>query len=136
MDQVKFVENSLYKVWSDMVWLDHITSNFLKAVFHKFNLIDSWIPWPISGAGYILSSTITVYKFKCSCYIFSRILSFCVFKCFHDQKLNRGRSEDLLVTNVTPFYHSKMPENRLSPHTADMRLEICQISMTEFSTKI
>ena len=26
---------------------DHITSNFLKAVFHKFYLVHSWIPWPI-----------------------------------------------------------------------------------------
>ena len=27
---------------------DHITSNFLKAVSHKFYLVHSWIPWPIS----------------------------------------------------------------------------------------
>ena len=27
----------------------HITSNFLKAVFHKFYLVYSWIPWPISA---------------------------------------------------------------------------------------
>ena len=26
---------------------DHITLNFLKAVFHKFYLVHSWIPWPI-----------------------------------------------------------------------------------------
>ena len=26
---------------------NHIISNFLKAVFHKFYLIHSWIPWPI-----------------------------------------------------------------------------------------
>ena len=25
----------------------HITSNFLKADFHKFYLVRSWIPWPI-----------------------------------------------------------------------------------------
>ena len=27
---------------------NHITSNFSKAVFHKFHLVNSWIPWPIS----------------------------------------------------------------------------------------
>ena len=26
---------------------DQISSNLLKAVFHKFYLVDSWIPWPI-----------------------------------------------------------------------------------------
>ena len=26
---------------------DHITSKFLKAVFHKLYLVHSWIPWPI-----------------------------------------------------------------------------------------
>ena len=35
MDQVKFVEDSLQKIWS-------VTSNFLKAVFHKFYLVHSW----------------------------------------------------------------------------------------------
>ena len=46
MDQVKFVEDNLQKIWSDMSpWADHITSNFLKAVFHKFYLVYSWIPW-------------------------------------------------------------------------------------------
>ena len=52
MDQVKFVEESLQKIWSDMVCYglsaqaDHIILNFLKAVFHKFYLVYSWIPWP------------------------------------------------------------------------------------------
>ena len=32
MDQVKIVEDSLYKIWSE---------NFLKAVFHKFYLVHS-----------------------------------------------------------------------------------------------
>ena len=27
-------------------WYDHITSNILKAVFHKFYLVHSWISWP------------------------------------------------------------------------------------------
>ena len=26
---------------------DNITSNFIKAVFHKFYLVHSWIPWPV-----------------------------------------------------------------------------------------
>ena len=25
---------------------DHITTNFLEAVFHKFYLVHSWMPWP------------------------------------------------------------------------------------------
>ena len=41
MDQMKFVEDSLQRFWSDMVSLS--TSNFLKAVFHKFYLVHSWI---------------------------------------------------------------------------------------------
>ena len=41
MDQVKFVEDSLQKISSDMAWADHITSDFLKAVFHKFYLVHS-----------------------------------------------------------------------------------------------
>ena len=36
MDQVKFVEDNLLKA-------DHIPSNFLKTVFHKFYLVYSWI---------------------------------------------------------------------------------------------
>ena len=54
MDQAKFVEHSLQKIWSEMVWLskaDHITSNFLKAIFHNFYLVHSWIPW----SNYIIS---------------------------------------------------------------------------------
>ena len=42
MDQVKFVEDSLWKIWSDKVYL-----NFLKAVLHNIYLVRSWIPWPI-----------------------------------------------------------------------------------------
>ena len=41
MDQVKFVEDSLWKIWSDMVYI-----NFLKAI-HNIYLVRSWIPWPI-----------------------------------------------------------------------------------------
>ena len=41
MDQVKFMKDSRWKIW---IW---ITSNFLKAVFHKFYLIHSWILCPI-----------------------------------------------------------------------------------------
>ena len=39
MDQEKFAEDGLQKVWSVA---DHITSNFLKAVFRKFYLVYSW----------------------------------------------------------------------------------------------
>ena len=34
------------EIWRDMICLDHITSNFSKAVIHKFYLVHSWIPWP------------------------------------------------------------------------------------------
>ena len=31
----------------EVIWCaDHITSNSLKTVFHKFYLVFSWIPWP------------------------------------------------------------------------------------------
>ena len=45
MNQVKFVEDSFWKF--EMIWsvlTDHITSNFLNGVFHKFYLVHSWIP--------------------------------------------------------------------------------------------
>ena len=32
---------SIYEVYA---WAEDITSNFLKAVFHKFYLVHSWIP--------------------------------------------------------------------------------------------
>ena len=42
MDLINFVEDSLWKIWSDIVCLsdmvDHITSNFLKAVFSQILL--------------------------------------------------------------------------------------------------
>ena len=49
MDQVKFMEDRLYKIWRDMVYLSRpcISSIFLKAVFHKFDLVHSWILCPI-----------------------------------------------------------------------------------------
>ena len=37
MDQVNFVKDNLQKILKD------IYSNFLKAVFHKFDLVHSWI---------------------------------------------------------------------------------------------
>ena len=47
IDQEKLVENSLYKIWKDMVCLSTpYTSNVLKGVFHKFYLAHSWISWP------------------------------------------------------------------------------------------
>ena len=36
MDQVKFVEDSLQKIWSDMAYYHF---KFLKAVFHRFYLV-------------------------------------------------------------------------------------------------
>ena len=30
-----------------IILANHITSDFLKAVFHKYFLVHSWIPWPI-----------------------------------------------------------------------------------------
>ena len=45
MDQVKFVEGfkNFGGVYSALA--DHITSSFLKADFHKFYLVHSWILW-------------------------------------------------------------------------------------------
>ena len=38
---------SFYTLWkSQWVYHDHITSTFLKAVFHKFYLVHSWILYP------------------------------------------------------------------------------------------
>ena len=69
MDQVKFVEDSLQKIWSDMVCLSdmvyHITSNFLKAVFHKFYMVHSWILCPIYNSpmnNHIIFLANTVYS--------------------------------------------------------------------------
>ena len=48
MEQVKFVDTAFKKF--EVIWfaeVDHITSNFLKAVFHKFYLVHSWILCPI-----------------------------------------------------------------------------------------
>ena len=49
MDQVKFVEDSLWKIWRGMVWLKQTIppSNFRKAVFHKCYLVHYWIIWLI-----------------------------------------------------------------------------------------
>ena len=38
---------------------NHIISHFLKAVFHKFYLVHSWIPWPI----YIKRALVSLIKF-------------------------------------------------------------------------
>ena len=47
MNQEKLVEDSLYKIWKDMVCLSApYYVKFLKGVFHKFYLAHSWIPWP------------------------------------------------------------------------------------------
>ena len=48
MDQVQFVEDSLYKIEGDgLLKADHTPSNFLKAVYHKFYLVHSWMFCPI-----------------------------------------------------------------------------------------
>ena len=47
MDQVKFVKIPFKKseeMWP--AWEDHITTDFLKAVFYKFYLVHYRIPWP------------------------------------------------------------------------------------------
>ena len=44
MDQVKFVEDSLYKIWMGMVCFRQRVS---KAVFQKFYLVHFWILCPI-----------------------------------------------------------------------------------------
>ena len=47
MDQVKFVWKTAFKKFEViMAEADHITSTFLKAVFHKFHMVDSWLRWP------------------------------------------------------------------------------------------
>ena len=44
MEQVKFAEDSLWKVWRDMDCLSSpYPFKFLKAVWHKFYLVHSWI---------------------------------------------------------------------------------------------
>ena len=51
MDQLEFVEDSLQKIWIDVVYLsrpaDHITSNFLKAVIHNFtwSILEYFVPY-------------------------------------------------------------------------------------------
>ena len=44
MNQVKFAEDSFWKIEIWSVLTDHITSNFLNGAFHKFYLVHSWIP--------------------------------------------------------------------------------------------
>ena len=55
----KFVEDGFQKIWSD------ITSNFLKAVFHKFYLVHSWISWlksPIKALKSLFNVCLTFYN--------------------------------------------------------------------------
>ena len=49
MNQLKFVEDSLWKIWAD-----HISSDFLKVLFHKF-----YLTWSIFE--YFVSSIILTY---------------------------------------------------------------------------
>ena len=47
MNQEKLVEDSLYKIWKDVVCLSApYYVKFLKGVFHQFYLAHSWILWP------------------------------------------------------------------------------------------
>ena len=39
---------------------DHITSSFLKPVFHKFYLVHSWIPQPIYGTNRLPKTSLTL----------------------------------------------------------------------------
>ena len=50
MDQLKFVKVSVKKIKAD-----HTPSNFLKAVFHKFYLVHSWILCRISSSPDIIT---------------------------------------------------------------------------------
>ena len=43
---VSHIPHKVFKNGSSKIC--HIISNFLKAVFHKFFLVHSWIHWPIS----------------------------------------------------------------------------------------
>ena len=48
MDQFKFLEESLQKIWSDMVcWGKTYHFKYFKDTFHKFHLVHSWILCPI-----------------------------------------------------------------------------------------
>ena len=48
MDQVKFVKYSLWKIWRNLVYLSKpYHFKFLKALFHRFYLVHSWILCPI-----------------------------------------------------------------------------------------
>ena len=47
MDHVKFVEDSLSKIWRGLPWADHTPPKFLKADFNKFYLAHSWLLCPI-----------------------------------------------------------------------------------------
>ena len=82
MDQVKFEEDSLYKIWSDIA--DHIASIFLKAVFHKCHLIYSLILCPTcpSVRTHIFPFLFFVF-FVCFlfCFFLFLFLCFCFF-CF------------------------------------------------------
>ena len=50
IDQKRFVKDSIQKIWSDMVCLSTpFTSCFLKAVFYKFDFVNSWIHCLIYG---------------------------------------------------------------------------------------
>ena len=67
MNQVKFVQDSPYEA-------DHANSNFVKAVFHEFYLIHSWILCPVSPSLYqindqwnILEDTYLVINDRCRC---------------------------------------------------------------------
>ena len=46
---------------------DHIPSKFLKAVFHKFYLVHSWIPWPICSPALLIDQfSGGVIKWNCN----------------------------------------------------------------------
>ena len=48
IDQVQFVEDRLKKI--EVIWsaqVDHVSSDFSKAVFQNFYLVHSWTKWPI-----------------------------------------------------------------------------------------
>ena len=82
MDQVKFVEDSLKKV--EVIWsakVDHITSNFLKVVFHECYLVHSEILCP-----------------NCSCYFLLAFSHEHLFK------------EEIFIRNIVKVSYKKNPQ--------------------------
>ena len=80
---------------------DHITSNFLKAVFHKFYLVHSWILWPIwNTCNIVLFSKVTQHFWTTTPEILTSF--FCV----------DPQAESVSGYHYTAQLHSTKPELR------------------------